>query len=195
MKVLLINGSRRDNGCTFTGLSIIAQVLNEKGIETQIFNVGSRVRNGELEQAVNEANEIIKNCDALVVGSPVYYASPSGELMMFLDRFFSINNSEKSLCFKPAAAISSCRRAGNTATLDVIYKYFAYNQMPIVSSRYWNEIHGSKPEDVLKDEEGVQVLKMLGTNMAWLLKSIQAGKSSGVEQPVAQEKIYTNFIS
>ncbi len=144
MKVLLINGSRRDNGCTFTGLSIVAKALNENGIETEIFNVGNRVHNGQIEDVLKETAEKIKVSDGIIVGSPVYYASPSGEVVYFLDRFFGRCVNE--LRYKPAAAISSCRRAGNTASLDVLLKYFSYNQMPIVSSRYWNEIHGSKPK-------------------------------------------------
>ena len=193
MKVLLINGSRRDNGCTFTGLSIVAKALNENGIETEIFNVGNRVHNGQIEDVLKEAAEKIKVSDGIVVGSPVYYASPSGELVYFLDRIFG--RCADTLRYKPAAAISSCRRAGNTACLDVLLKYFSYNQMPIVSSRYWNEIHGSKPEDILKDEEGVQILKILGQNMAWILKSIEAGKKAGITQPEPEENIYTNFIN
>lgn len=194
MKVLLLNGSRRDNGCTFTGLSLVAKSLEEEGIETEILNVGSRVYKGEVDAVVKEAGEKVKAADGIVVGSPVYYASPSGEIILFLDRLFGSYG--KDLQFKPAAAIASCRRAGNTATLDVLYKYFSINQMPVVSSRYWNEIHGYTPEDVMKDEEGVQIMKVLGKNMAWLLKSIEAGKKAGVKQPEEKlEKVFTNFIN
>lgn len=194
MKVLLFNGSRRDNGCTFTGLSLVAKSLEESGIETEIMNIGSRVFKGDVDEAVKEAGEKVKTADGIVVGTPVYYASPSGEIILFLDRFFG--NCGKDLLLKPAAAVSSCRRAGNTAALDVLYKYFSINQMPIVSSRYWNEIHGYTPEDVMKDEEGVQIMQVLGRNMAWILKSIEAGKKNGVEQPDAQlKKIFTNFIN
>lgn len=194
MKVLLLNGSRRDNGCTFTGLSLVAKSLEEEGIETEILNVGSRVYKGEVDAVVKEAGEKVKAADGIVVGSPVYYASPSGEIILFLDRLF--RSYGKDLQFKPAAAIASCRRAGNTATLDVLYKYFSINQMPIVSSRYWNEIHGYTPEDVMKDEEGVQIMKVLGKNMAWLLKSIEAGKKAGVKQPEEKlERVFTNFIN
>ncbi|MGN0513956.1 MAG: flavodoxin family protein [Lachnospiraceae bacterium] len=192
MKVLLINGSRRENGCTYTALNEIAKVLNENGIDTEIFFVGERAVNGKMDEAVKEAARLVKNADGIIVGSPVYYASPSGEIIAFLDRLFGV--AEADLRFKPAAAVTSARRAGTTATLDVLNKYFLYNQMPIVSSRYWSMVHGSKPEDVFMDEEGIQIMKTIGTNMAWLLKSIEAGKKAGVEQPVAQQKKFTNFI-
>ncbi len=192
MKVLMINGSRREKGCTYTALSIIADVLKEYGIESQILHVGVRAVNGEIDEVVKEAAEIMKSADALVVGSPVYYASPSGEVIAFMDRLFSTCG--KDMCLKPGAAIASARRGGTTASLDVLNKYFLYNQMPLVSSRYWNIVHGSKPEDVLKDEEGVQIMQVLGRNMAWMLQSIEAGKAAGVKQPEAFQTIFTNFI-
>ena len=192
MKVLLINGSRRENGCTYTALNEIANVLNENGIDTEIFFVGERAVNGKMDEAVKEAAQLVKTADGIIVGSPVYYASPSGEIIAFLDRLFGV--AEADLRFKPAAAVTSARRAGTTATIDVLNKYFLYNQMPIVSSRYWSMVHGSKPEDVFMDEEGIQIMQTIGTNMAWLLKSIEAGKKAGVEQPVAQQKKFTNFI-
>lgn len=191
MKVVLFNGSRKDNGCTFTALDLVAKSLEFEGIETEILNVGRRVFNGEIEDVVKTASEKVKNADGFVFGSPVYWASPSGELVMFMDRLWAAAGAD--FRFKPAASVSTCRRAGNTATLDVINKYFAYSAMPIVTSCYWNEIHGKTPEDVLKDEEGVQTLTMLGKNMAWLLKSIEAGKSS-VTQPEWVEKVMTSFI-
>lgn len=192
MKVLLINGSRRENGCTYTALNEIANVLNENGIDTEIFFVGERAVNGKMDEAVKEAAQLVKTADGIIVGSPVYYASPSGEIIAFLDRLFGV--AEADLRFKPAAAVTSARRAGTTATIDVLNKYFLYNQMPIVSSRYWSMVHGSRPEDVFMDEEGIQIMQTIGTNMAWLLKSIEAGKKAGVEQPVAQQKKFTNFI-
>ena len=144
MKVLLINGSRRDNGCTYTALCEIAKELTAGGVEWEIMNVGSRVNKGEVNDAVNEAVEALKTTDAIIVGSPVYYASPSGEILMFLDRLFG--KAEAELRFMPAATIASARRGGTTATLDVLNKYFMYNQMPLVASRYWNMVHGSAPE-------------------------------------------------
>ncbi len=192
MKVVLVNGSRREKGCTYTALSIVSNVLNQHGIETQIIHIGKRALNGAIDDAVKEVGEAMKSADGMVVGSPVYYASPSGEVIAFLDRLFG--SFGKDLCLKPGAAIASARRGGTTATLDVLNKYFLYNQMPLVSSRYWNIVHGSKPEDVLKDEEGVQIMEVLGRNMAWLLQSIEAGKAAGVKQPEEFQTVYTNFI-
>ena len=203
MKVVLFNGSRREKGCTYTALNIVASELNAAGIETEIFFVGGRVLKGETdavvhelkgetEAVVHEAKEILKSADAVVYGSPVYYASPSGEMLMFLDRLYGLAEAE--LLFKPAATLASARRAGTSATLDALNKYPTYAQQPLVTSRYWNMVHGSSPEDVLKDEEGVQIMRELGRNMAWLLKSIEAGKQAGIAQPVAEKKIYTNFI-
>lgn len=192
MKVVLINGSRREKGCTYTALNEIIKVLNDKGIETELFHVGVKAINGEMDAIVKEVAAAVKTADGFIVGSPVYYASPSGEVIAFLDRLYGV--AEADLRFKPAAAITSARRAGTTATLDVLNKYFLYNQMPLISSRYWSMVHGSNPEDVLKDEEGLQIMRTIGTNMAWMLKSIEAGKNAGIEQPVAEDKIFTNFI-
>lgn len=192
MKVVLVNGSRREKGCTFTALEVISKTLNERGVETQIFHVGEKAVNGEMNEVVKEVADAIKGADGFIVGSPVYYASPSGEVVAFLDRLFGV--AEADLRFKPAAAIASARRAGTTATLDVLNKYFLYNQMPLVSSRYWSMVHGNKPEEVLQDKEGVQIMETIGKNMAWLLKSIEAGKAAGVPQPEAEQKVFTNFI-
>lgn len=192
MKVILINGSRREKGCTYTALTEIAKELQNEGIETEIFHIGVKAVNGEMNQIVSEVAEAVKSADGLIVGSPVYYASPSGEVMAFLDRLFGVAKDD--LMYKPATAIASARRAGTSTTLDVLNKYFLYNQMPLVSSCYWNMVHGSNPEDVLKDEEGMQTMRTLAKNMAWILKSIEAGKASGVKQPVAEEKVFTNFI-
>ena len=192
MKVVLVNGSRRENGCTFTALNIVAKVLNENGIVTQLIQVGKRVMDGAVDDAVDEAAEAMKTADGLVVGSPVYYASPSGEIVMFMDRLFGKAGDD--LRLKPGAAIASARRGGTTATLDVLNKYFLYSNMPLVPSRYWNIVHGSKAEDVMEDKEGVQIMETLGRNMVWLLKSIEAGKAAGVEQPVAPKSVFTNFI-
>jgi len=192
MKVLLINGSRKVNGCTYTALTEIAKELTARGIESEIFNAGNKVLNGEVNEAVKEAAELVKEADGIVVGSPVYYASPSGEIIMFLDRLFGTASADMRL--KPAATIASARRGGTTATLDVLNKYFLYNQMPLIASNYWNMVHGNTPEDVMKDEEGLQIMHTLGKNMAWFLESIEAGKKAGLEKPAAETKIYTNFI-
>lgn len=192
MKVVMINGSRREKGCTYTALKEIAKVLEAEGMESQIFHVGVKAVNGEMNDIVKEVAEAVKSADGFIVGSPVYYASPTGEVLAFLDRLFGV--AEADLRFKPAAAITSARRAGTTATIDVLNKYFLYDQMPIVSSRYWNMVHGSNPEDVMRDEEGLQIMRTIGTNMAWMLKSIEAGKKAGVKQPEAEDKVFTNFI-
>lgn len=192
MKVVLINGSRRENGCTFTALCEISKVLHEEGIETEIFHVGEKAVNGEINELVKTVAKAVKTADGFLVGSPVYYASPSGEVIAFLDRLFGV--AEADLRFKPGGAICSARRAGTTATLDVLNKYFLFNQMPLVASRYWNMVHGSKPEDILQDEEGMQIIQMLGHNMAWMIKSIAAGKAAGIKQPEAKQKVFTNFV-
>ena len=192
MKAVLVNGSRREKGCTNAALGVIADVLHESGIGTELFFIGKKAASGEVDEAVKVVSEAMKTADALIVGSPVYFASPTGEVVSFLDRLFW--TAEEALRFKPGAAIASARRGGTTATLDVLNKYFLYAQMPIVSSRYWNIIHGNTPEEILQDEEGIQIMRTIGTNMAWLLKSIEAGRRSGVEQPVAEKKIFTNFI-
>lgn len=192
MKVILFNGSRNEKGSTYTALNLVAEELGKNGIETEIFWVGGRALTGEIDVLVDEAVEKIQNADGLVLGSPVYYASPSGELIAFLDRFYW--KGEKFLRFKPAAAITVARRAGTTACLDVINKYITYAQQPVITSRYWNMVHGSNGADVLQDEEGIQIMRTLARNMAWILKSIEAGKQAGVAQPEAEKKIFTNFI-
>ena len=192
MKVLMLNGSRRDNGCTFTALSEVGKVLNEEGIDFEIVHVGKESLNGNINELVKEIHEKVKASDGIIVGSPVYFAGPSAEVKAVLDRLFM--TAENDLRLKPAAAIASARRAGTTATLDVLNKYFTYIEMPVVSSRYWNMVHGFTPDDVMKDEEGLQIMHTLGKNMAWMLKSIEAGKAAGLTQPSAEKKIFTNFI-
>lgn len=207
MKVLLINGSPNKNGCTYTALTEVANQLNKNEIETEIFHIGNKPIRGCIgcgkcasngrrcifdDDVVNEAIGKGEQCDGLVIGSPVYYASPNGALMAFLDRLFYAG---KCFAYKPGAAIASARRAGTTAAIDAIQKYFTISNMPIVSSQYWNMVHGSKPEDVLKDLEGLQTMRVLGNNMAWLLKCIEAGKQNGIDIPVlGEEKVRTNFI-
>ena len=154
--------------------------------------IGEGALSGEIDSLVDDAVEKLQTADGIVLGSPVYYASPSGEMVSFLDRLYW--KGEKFLRFKPAAAVTVARRAGTTACLDVLNKYITYAQQPVVTSRYWNMVHGSNGEDVMKDEEGIQIMRTIGRNMAWLLKSIEAGKSAGVAQPEAEKKIWTNFI-
>lgn len=192
MKVVMINGSRREHGCTYTALTEMSKVFKAEGIDTEVFFVGTRAVKGEIDDLVKKIAEAVKTADGLVIGSPVYYASPTGEVIALLDRLWGAAGAD--LRFKPAAAITSARRAGTSATLDVINKYFQFNQMPIVSSNYWNMVHGSLPEDVFRDEEGVQIMQILASNMSWLIKSIAAGKKAGVKQPQNVEKIHTSFI-
>lgn len=206
MKVLLFNGSSNENGCTYTALSEIAKVLNSENIETEIIQIGKgairdccgcRVCKETKkcvfdDDKVNEYIEKAKLADGFVFGSPVYYAHPSGRLLSLMDRMFYANGS--AFAFKPAAAIVSARRAGTTASLDVIQKHFLINNMPLIPSNYWNMVHGNTPEQVLKDEEGLQIMRVLGHNMAWMLKCIEAGRNNGIDKPVLPNKIMTNFI-
>jgi multimeric flavodoxin WrbA len=192
MKVLLINGSRREKGCTYTALQEVGKALKEEGIESELYFVGERAVNGEIDVAVKEVATALKDADAIVIGSPVYYASPSGEIIAFLDRLYGVARND--LKYKPGAALVSARRAGTTASIDVLNKYFLINQQPVVSSQYWNMVHGNTPEEVLQDEEGMQIVRVLGKNLAWLLKNIEAGKSAGVELPKEEEVKRTNFI-
>ena len=187
MKVLLLNGSPRKEGCTFTALSEVAKTLNHNGIDTEIFQAG----NPDTDN-VKAAAAKLKEADALIVGSPVYWASPSGQIIEFMDKFAS--KAGKDMIHKPAAAVASARRAGTTATLDVLIKYFTYHQMPVVSGNYWPMVHGNTPDDVRKDAEGLQIMRTVGNNMAWLLKCIEAGKKAGIEAPETEPKIMTNFI-
>ena len=206
MKVLLVNGSSNLKGCTYTALCEVAKVLKENEIETEIVQLGNgpirdcigcgACRNNGGVCAFNEDNvnafiEKAKTADGFVFGSPVYYAHPSGRLLALLDRLFYAGGS--AFAFKPGAAIVSARRAGTTSSLDAITKHFTINNMPVVSSNYWNMVHGNTPEEVMRDKEGLQIMQVIGKNMAWLLKCIEAGKEKGiVPQPV--DKIMTNFI-
>jgi len=192
MKVILFNGSRNEKGSTYTALNLVADSLKENGIDTEIFWVGGRALTGEIDALVDEAIAKVQEADGIVLGSPVYYASPSGEMVAFLDRLYW--KGEKYLRFKPAAAVTVARRAGTTACLDVLNKYITYAQQPVITSRYWNMVHGSNGDDVMKDEEGIQIMHTIGRNMAWILKSIEAGKAAGVAQPESEKKVWTNFI-
>lgn len=187
MKVLLLNGSPRENGCTYTALCEVASVLNENGIDTEIFPAGNPA-----PENVRAAVEIMKEADGLIIGSPVYYASPSGQIIEFMDQF--VGMAKAYMAHKPAAAVASARRAGTTATLDVLLKYPGISQMPIVSSSYWNMVHGNTPDEVRQDAEGMQVMRNLGRNMAWLLKCIEAGKNTGIDAPIAENSAKTSFI-
>ncbi len=205
MKVLLINGSPHQKGCTYTALAEVAKELEAQGVDSEIFWIGSAPVGGcigcggcagkgacAFGGPVNQAIELAKTADAIILGSPVHYASAAGSATGFFDRLFYAGGA--ALRFKPGAAGASARRAGTTATLDQLNKYFTINNMPLVGSQYWNMVHGSKPEDVLQDAEGMQTLRQLARNMAWLLKSIQAGRAAGLALPAQEERVRTNFI-
>lgn len=207
MKVLLINGSSRKEGCTFTALTEVAKSLEMNGIDTEIIHLGANAirdcvgcgackgnDNGCIfkDDIVNEIIEKAKTADGFIFGSPVYYAHPSGRILSLMDRLFYAG--ARHFAFKPAAAIVSARRAGTTASIDAITKHFTINQMPVVSSNYWNMVHGNSPDDVKQDLEGLQIMRVLGENMAWLLKCIEVGKNTGINPPQTEKKILTNFI-
>ena len=204
MKVLMLNGSPHEKGCVFTALSEVADELVKYGIESEIFQLGKKPVMGCIscnacfktgkcfykEDGVNECAEKLREADAFIVGSPVYYAHPSARLLAVMDRAFY--SGAKNFAFKPAAAIFSARRAGSVASMDVVNKHFSIASMPIVSSNYWNHVFGKQPSEVEEDGEGLMTMTNIGKNMAWLLKCIELGKKNGVSHP-ANDKVMTNF--
>ncbi|MCI8442073.1 MAG: flavodoxin family protein [Provencibacterium sp.] len=205
MKALLINGSPHEKGCTYTALHELSGTLEKEGIETEILHIGNKEIRGCIacrrchsagggcvfNDIVNQVAPKLAEADAFVIGSPVYYASPAGGAIAFMDRlFFSTMGIDKTM--KVGAAVVSCRRGGNTTTFDVLNKYFTISGMPIASSQYWNMVHGSSPEEVLADKEGLQTMRTLGRNMAFLMKSIQLGKEK-LGLPEKEPGIFTNF--
>jgi multimeric flavodoxin WrbA len=205
MKVLLLNGSPHKAGCTFTALSEVASALEKNGVKTEIFWLGTEPISGclgcgicrstgqcVLNDAVNAAAEKASEFDGFVFGSPVHYAAASGFITPFLDRLFY--SAGKRFAGKPGAAVVSCRRAGSTAALEQLNKYFTICNMPIAPSQYWNMVHGNSPDEVRKDLEGMQTMRTLGQNLAWLVKCIAAGKAAGVELPTYEARVATNFI-
>ena len=203
MKVILINGSPHENGTTYRALYEVATSLKENGVDYEIITVGnkkvvgcdvcgacSKLGKCIKDDVVNELIEKIENADGLVVGSPVYYASLNGSLKALLDRLFF---AKKSFAFKPAAAVAVARRAGTTATLDIINKYFMLSNMPVVSSQYWNMVFGSNGEQAECDQEGLQTMRVLGNNMAWLIKCIKNAEKDGILPPEEEKHIRTNF--
>ena len=204
MKVLLINGSPRDNGNTALALSEVAKALNGEGVDTQIINIGKKAVQGCIACGMcgrqgrcvfrddlyyNVWRAVKDGIDGLIVGSPVYYGGPNGSLCALLDRLFYTLSPE--LQYKPAASVVVCRRGGASAAFDRLNKYFTITNMPVVSSQYWNMVYGQTPGQAQLDEEGMQTMRTLGRNMAWMLKNIEAGK-----QPVPQpeQRVWTNFI-
>ena len=203
MKVILVNGSPRAGGCTYTALCHVADALNEQGVDTEIFQLGAKPVGGcvacgqcrrlggrcAFDDRVNEFLNLAETADGFVFGSPVYYASANGSMVGFMDRVFYAG--AKIFRLKPAACVVSARRAGTTAALDQLNKYLTISEMPVISSCYWNMVHGFTPEDVNRDEEGVRIMRTLGRNMAWFLKCVEAAR---VPLPEKEPPAFTNFI-
>lgn len=206
MKVLLINGSPHVNGTTHAALGVLAEELNKEGVQTEIFHIGTepirgcmacpvcakketnRCRYGD---SVNQALDRMETADGVIFGTSVHYAAATGGLTSFMDRFFY---GQSGLAYKPAAALAVARRGGNIGAFDQVSRYFPISGMPVVPSQYWNILFGAKPEEVLQDLEGLQILRTLARNMAWMLRCIEAGKQAGITPPVPEPKIRTNFI-
>lgn len=205
MKVLLVNGSPHKDGSTNLALEEVSKTLNKNGIDTEIFWIGNKAIAGcigcgacfktkrcFINDKVNEFVEKAEEADGFIFGSPVHYAGPSGFIKSFMDRCFY----GKSYAFeyKPAASIVSCRRGGAATAFDDLNKYFTISNMIVVGSQYWNQIHGNNKEEAVKDEEGLQTMRTLGNNMAWILKCIESGKKNGIQYPEKEKRISTNFI-
>jgi len=205
MQVLMINGSPHDEGCTYTALAEVAEELQKQAIEARFFNIGNKsihpcVGCGKCfetgycvfdDDPVNACVDLLAAADGVVIGSPVYYAGPNGALCSFLDRLFF--GKAAKYAYKPGAAIVNCRRGGASAAFDRLNKYFTISSMPVVPSQYWNATHGTTPEEVRQDLEGMQIMRTLGRNMAWLLKCIEAAKET-VSYPEREPRVTTNFI-
>lgn len=203
MKVLLINGSPNKEGNTFIALSEVAKALESNGVETEIISIGKKAVQGCIacnrckehgrcifnDELYNKIQSKLEEADGLIVGSPVYYAGPNGSLCALLDRLFY--SAGQLLAYKPAASVAVCRRGGASATFDRLNKYFTINNMPVVSSQYWNSVHGRTPGEALQDIEGLQTMRTLGNNMAWILKNLKNGKEHIPEQ---EPWTPTNFI-
>ncbi len=209
MKVLLVNGSPHEKGCTYTALCEVAKTLKEENVETDFFWIRNKALSGCLacrkcaqlhkcviNDRVNEFLEIADEYDGFIFGTPVHWGAAGGAITSFLDRAFYADfcGGRNSFYLKPAAAVISARRAGTTATYDQMNKYFGLLQMPIVSSRYWNMVHGATPEDVHQDIEGLQIMRILGRNMAFFLKCKEIGLKNGVTLPKQEATTFTNFI-
>ena len=206
MKVLMINGSPRPNGNTSLALREMESVFKAESIETETIQIGNKPIRGCIacgkcaetghciftDDPVNEGIDLLRAADGLVVGAPVYYAGPNATLCAFLDRVFFMKAAP--YAYKPACAVVSCRRGGATASFDRLNKYFTIARMPVVSSQYWNEIHGNTAEEARQDLEGLQTMRTLGANMAWMLKCFAAGREKGILPPEREPGIYTNFI-
>lgn len=210
MKVLLVNGSPHEKGCTYTALAEMKTELEKEGIEANIYHIGTQAIHPclgcyacrQLGKCIMEKDDVnafvhmAEQYDAFVFGTPVHYASASGVIVPFMDRvFFSAANAKKSVFrHKPATAIVSARRAGTTPTIDQLNKYFQISEMPVISGRYWNMVHGSTPDDVRRDKEGMQNMRILARNMAYFLKCLAAAKAAGLTPPAVEKPELTNFI-
>ena len=204
-KVLMVNGSPHQFGCTYTALKEVAETLEKNGVETEILYLGTKPvagciacgKCGQTGRCVfnDQVNQVLEKLDeysGIVVGSPVYFAGPTGQLCAFLDRLFFAGGDRME--GKVAAAVVSCRRGGASAAFDRLNKYFTISCMPVVSSQYWNSVHGRLPGEAAQDAEGLQTMRTLGQNMAWLLQCIEAGQKAGVRPPVYEPPVATNFI-
>lgn len=204
-KILLINGSPNEKGCTFTALNELAMTVGKYNVDTELVHIGSKPVAGCIacgkcattqkcifDDKVNEIIEKLDSYDGIVVGSPVYFGGPNGQLLSFLDRLFYTSSIR--MAGKLGASIVSCRRGGATAAFDRLNKYFTISNMVLVGSQYWNQVHGNSPEEVRRDEEGLQTIRTLGQNMVWLLQSIEAGRKNGVAFPRYEKRLRTNFI-
>ncbi|MBS5451248.1 MAG: flavodoxin family protein [Coriobacteriia bacterium] len=210
MKVMLVNGSPHKAGCTNRALEEIAATLATEGVDSEIYWIGAKPIGGcaacqgcstrgecVFKDKVNEFRPLAAAADGFVFGAPVHYAHAGASLLGFMDRLFYSDgraSHPSSFAFKPAAAIVSARRAGTTAAFEDINKFFTINQMPIVSSRYWNMVHGNTAEEVEHDEEGLRTMRILARNMAWMLRCIEAGRATGITPPATEAGPATNFI-
>lgn len=206
MKVIMLNGSPHRSGCTNAALEIIADELKKQGVESEILWLGRDPVRGCIgcggcksgggcvfsDDNINAIGEKLKTADGYIFGAPVHYASPAGAMVAAMDRLFCAYGAH--MRFKPAASVVSARRAGTTASYDVLNKYIGINNMIAVPSPYWNMVHGNRAEEVLKDEEGVTIMRALGSNMAWLLRILNKVKGTEDEKPRIVEKARTNFI-
>ena len=204
MKVLLVNGSPREHGCTYTALSEAAAALERSGIETEILWVGKSVdgctacgacgKNGKcvIDDPVNRVIEKLDTYDGFIFGTPVYYGGPSGQILSFMNRLFYA--AAPQMAGKPVSAVVSCRRGGASAAFQQMNMHFMMTNMVVITSQYWNQVHGNTPDQVRQDLEGLQTMRTLAENMRFILQSIEAGKQAGVRQLTYEKKTPTNFI-
>lgn len=204
MKVLLVNGSPHEKGCTFTSLSEVAAQLKKDGVDSEIFWIGKGdipgcracggCKNGKcvIDDGVNGILDRIDEFDGFVFGSPVYYSGPAGQLCSWMDRFFYASRGR--LDGKVAASVVNARRGGNTESFVRLNQYYLMNNMIVPGSQYWNQTHGNTPDQVKQDVEGLQTMRTLADNIAWILKCIDAGRKAGIEKPVRESKTFFNFI-